>query len=110
MVYVKKEKIIEELQPNQIRAEFIPNVESLNKTGGSYIKLAIVLAEDNKVVTHFPIGKPGSFTFAVDQESAKVLHAKEYVINLKKKGMLWGSTKMDEKKFKLLELSSKVEV
>ncbi len=51
-VFVKKEKIIEDLQPNQIRVILKPN-ESLTKAGATYVKVKFDMNEENALYHNF---------------------------------------------------------
>lgn len=55
------------------------------------------------------INKDQSYTFNIDDGSFKSLDKKEFIVKLKKKKFLWGREDLDEKKFRVHELSSKCE-
>lgn len=102
---MKKERILEDIEQNQVKVELIPS-ESLIKTKGDYIKLKFQIGESDFAEARLDIGKkPQSYTFKLDEIPFRTMDRKEVTVKIKKKTFFGlGREDVDEKKIKLAEL------
>lgn len=107
---MKKERKIEELNPNQLRIEFTSN-ESIVKTKGDYLKIKIPTATEGQTINvRFDLDKSNSEIVTLDEQIFKTIDKKEFMIKIKKKKLIFWREDVDEKKFRPTELGSKCEV
>jgi hypothetical protein len=81
------------------------------KTKADYLKVSFEIGEKNKMECKLPVAKTNtSQLLTLEELSYKTIDRKEIVIKLKKNRFIIGPEEMDEKKFRLSELSSKCDV
>lgn len=109
-VFVRKERHIEDLAPNQLRIQYTSS-EGLAKTNVQYVKVKMPTSEKNFIKHSFDVGKSDTIVWTLDEAMFKVVDKKEFVLKLQKtKFLIWGKEDLDEKKLRPSELANKCEL
>lgn len=108
-VFIKKEKMIEDLQPNQIRV-ILKTHESLTKAGATYVKVKFDMNEEEALYHNFDdLSRDSTHVWNVSENFFKTIDKKDLNVILKKKTLLIFRSEIETKKIKMNELSLKCE-
>ena len=109
--FVNKEKINEDIPPNNIRIDYHPT-EGMTKSGLAYLKCSIHLKDNIKQKVHFDVTKENSQYFKIDDKVLwKTADKKEVRVNLKRRKLICFKEQVGDKKtFKLTQLSNKCDM
>ena len=64
-MYTKKERVIADLKPGQLKIEFTTN-EALIKSGAAYLKIKIPIGEEKFIEHEFDISKNSACTLNIE--------------------------------------------
>ncbi len=105
-VFTKKEKINEDINPNTIRVS-LKTSESLSKADASYLKLSFQVSETQELTHHFDLKTDQTMQWPIDEQLFKTIDKKEVTLALKNTTLFFFKSVLEEKKFKMSELSAK---